>query len=86
VWSVKEDPTSGGDVYRAGSLNSLVVRLTNSNFNSDLLGAFVAGYELFSSSSEVNILPLFVTFFLIDDLPFPFTYVVSLSLLAVPEA
>ena len=38
--------------YRAGTLNALVMRLTNSNFNYELLAAFLAGYSTFSTPTQ----------------------------------
>eukprot|EP01125_Pyxidicula_operculata_P013395 TRINITY_DN443_c0_g2_i2.p1 TRINITY_DN443_c0_g2~~TRINITY_DN443_c0_g2_i2.p1 ORF type:complete len:1021 (+),score=272.43 TRINITY_DN443_c0_g2_i2:26-3088(+) len=55
IW--KEKPESDSldktDLYRPGTLNALIIRLTASAFNSDLMATFLAGYELFSSPSEV---------------------------------
>eukprot|EP01125_Pyxidicula_operculata_P017318 TRINITY_DN6066_c0_g1_i1.p1 TRINITY_DN6066_c0_g1~~TRINITY_DN6066_c0_g1_i1.p1 ORF type:complete len:1343 (-),score=351.14 TRINITY_DN6066_c0_g1_i1:708-4736(-) len=55
IWKEPPEPESldKNDLFRAGTLNNLVIRLTGSVFNNDLMGAFLAGYELFSSPTEV---------------------------------
>jgi len=39
-------------VYYTGTLNHLIIRMTDKAFNSDLM-AFLVGYDLFSDSKEV---------------------------------
>eukprot|EP01125_Pyxidicula_operculata_P005788 TRINITY_DN2020_c0_g1_i2.p1 TRINITY_DN2020_c0_g1~~TRINITY_DN2020_c0_g1_i2.p1 ORF type:complete len:764 (-),score=149.88 TRINITY_DN2020_c0_g1_i2:55-2346(-) len=55
IWKEPEEPSSldKRDKFRAGSINSILVRLTSKEFTSELMNAFLAGYELFSSSQEV---------------------------------
>jgi len=55
IWKEKEESNAlnKDDIYRAGSLNSLIIRMTDRPFNSDLVMSFLAGHELFSDSKEI---------------------------------
>lgn len=55
IWSEKDESKSldKSDLFRPGTLNGLVIRLTGSTSSSNLMGAFLIGYELFSSPKDV---------------------------------
>eukprot|EP01128_Nolandella_sp_AFSM9_P006635 TRINITY_DN3460_c0_g1_i1.p1 TRINITY_DN3460_c0_g1~~TRINITY_DN3460_c0_g1_i1.p1 ORF type:complete len:1214 (-),score=256.36 TRINITY_DN3460_c0_g1_i1:159-3764(-) len=54
IWKEPSEPESvdKSDMYRVGTVNCLVTRLTATTYNSDFMSAFLFGYESFSSSVE----------------------------------